>query len=44
VVEIVPVSMLTQKSATDWADLTPPTKHTFRVVVSHLPVMPTQNR
>ena len=43
-VEIIPVSLLTQKSSSEWEDLKPPNKHTFRIVVSHLPVMPTQNR
>jgi hypothetical protein len=30
VVEVVPVSLLTQKSPLDWGDLSPPTKQTFR--------------
>lgn len=42
-VEIIPVSLLTQKNPSEWGELNPPSKHTFRIVVSHLPVLTTQN-
>ena len=43
-VEIIPVSLLTQKNSAEWEGVGSPSKNTFRIVVSHLPVMPTQNR
>jgi hypothetical protein len=37
VVEIIPVSLLTQRL--DFVAIDPPTRNTFRIVVSHLPIM-----
>lgn len=43
VVEIIPVSLLIHRDSQEYSEVATPAKNTFRLVVSHLPVMPTQN-
>jgi len=42
--EIIPVSLLTHRDSQEYSDIPAPGESTFRIIVSHLPVMPTQNR